>query len=127
MFLEAFLLLLKESVDRILSLNVNAADSGLENADLGAVAAGFDNAGLFLDAYDLADDTADRGDLVTDLKIVAHSCSFLFLLSLTASAEEKDRNKCHDHDNCHDQTAAVVRGGLCKQKSCIEHNVVTLS
>ena len=127
--MEAFLLLLQGSVDRVLSLNVNAADGSLKNTDLGAVAAGLDNAGLFLDTYDLADDTADRGNLVTNLKVVTHNCDFLFLLSLTASAEEEYCNKRYDHDNSHDQTATVVasRRARCEQKSCIEHNMITLS
>jgi len=131
--MEAFLLLLQGSVDRVLSLNVNAADGALKNAYLRAVAAGLDNAGLFLDTYDLADDTADRGNLVTNLKVVTHNCDFLFLLSLTATGEEEYCNNCYEHYNGHKQTtkstATVVAScrARCEQKSCIEHNMITLS
>ena len=72
------------SVDRVLSLNVNVAYRTLEDADLCTVAARLDNAGLFLDADDLADDTADGRDLVTDCEVVSHISDLLILLFLLA-------------------------------------------
>ena len=66
----------------VLSLYVNAADSALEETDLCTVAACLDNAGLFLDADYLTDDTADCCNLVTNLEVVAHVCDLLVLLLL---------------------------------------------
>ena len=56
---------------------------GTAEADLGAVAAGLDNEGVVLvgDSADDANDTADGGDLVTDLNGVAHG-SILLVLTL---------------------------------------------
>ena len=50
----------------ILSLDVYAADGCFENADSGLVMGCLDYAGFFLDAHDLADDSANGGDLVSD-------------------------------------------------------------
>ena len=80
-------------VDGILCLNVNTADRALEDADLCAVTAGLDNAGLFLDADDLTDDAADGCDLITNVEIVTHIGDLLILLFLLAGG--------NDHENDH--------------------------
>ena len=92
MLMEAFLLRFN-LVDGILCLNVNTAYRALENADLRTVAACLDNAGLFLDADDLTDDTAYSGDLVANVEVVAHISDLLILLFLLAGGD--------DHENDH--------------------------
>ena len=114
-------MLASESVDGILCLNVNAADRALENADLCAVAAGLDHAGLFLDADDLTDDTANGCDLVANLKIVSHCRDLLFLLLLRTDPEEiegYENDSQHNEGNPHGATA---RGILGEHKSCVKH------
>ena len=78
----------------VLSLYVNATDSALEETDLCAVAACFYNAGLFLDADYLTDNSADSCNLVTNLEVVAHICDLLFLLLLLAGADDHE----YDHN-----------------------------
>ena len=115
MLKEAFLFVLAFlSVNSVFRLNVNAADSALKDADLGAVAAGNDNAGLFLDADDLADDTADGGDLVTHLKVVSHGSGLFFLLLLRANAKEVKNYEDNYHKTHSQPHAAAALGGLCK-------------
>ena len=55
--------------------------------------AGFDHAGFFLDAHDLADDAADGGDLVTNREIVSHGVVFFFLLFLGTDPEGLENGK----------------------------------
>ena len=84
----------------VLSLYVNAADSALEEADLRTVAACLDNAGLFLDADDLADDTADCCNLVTNLEVVTHVCDLLVLLLLLSGADyHEDDHNAYDKEH----------------------------
>ena len=122
MLYEAFLYLICSlSVDRILSLNVNAADSALKNADLSAIAAGLDNAGLVLDADDLADDAADSGDLVANLEAVSHVSNLFLLLLLGTNAEEIENDYDNNEHTNGDKSASeltVCESGKCKN---IEH------
>ena len=104
----------------VLSLNVYASDRRLENADLGACAAGLDYTGLFLDADDLSDDTADGGYLVANLKVVAHVCNLLILLFLLARAEEEDSDQCNDH-YYQENSASDVSSGRSEHKQIIKH------
>ena len=69
----------------VFCLYVNAADSTLENANLGALVRGLDYAGLFFDANDLADDAANGGDFIANSQVVAHVVLFLLLLFLGAN------------------------------------------
>ena len=93
----------------ILGFYVNALDSAFEDPDLGAVASGLDHAGLFLDADDLADDSANRGDLVADLKSVAHISGFLFLLLLGSVHKEVEDS---DHGDYHDYRSNSLQSGV---------------
>jgi hypothetical protein len=107
------------SISRIFCLDVNTADRTLENADLCRVAAGLDNAGLFLDADDLADDTANRGDLVANLKIVSHVSNLLILFFLLTEAEEHYDSQDHYHsERDYHGSAATL---LLKHKCQISH------
>lgn len=83
----------------ILCLYVNALDSALENTYLGAVATGFDHCGLFLDADDLADDTTDSGDLISNLQGVAHIIGRLLLLFLRSVHKEVEYSHHNDEHN----------------------------
>src|SRR5699024_11074314 len=58
------------------------ADGGLGEADLDAVTAGLQTAGVVLDGDQAADDAADGGHLIPDLQAVAHCCVLLLLLFL---------------------------------------------
>ena len=89
-----------ESALCVFRFYVNAADSGFENADLGLVVCGFDHAGLFLDADDLTDDTADGGDLIANGQIVAHIVCLALLLFLRTNAEKVEYNE-HSNDHHH--------------------------
>ena len=75
----------------VLCLYVNAADGGFENADLCALVRGLNYAGLFFNADDLADNTANGGDLIANCQVVAHIVLLFFLLSLGA-----DHYKVHN-------------------------------
>ena len=61
---------------------VNASDSALEESDVGLFLGGLKNEGLFLDGNDLTDDTADSGNLITNLKGITHILRFLISLLL---------------------------------------------
>ena len=50
----------KDLVLSVLSVNVNVADCTLKNSDSCAIVTGLDHNGLFLDADDLADNSANR-------------------------------------------------------------------
>ena len=99
---------------RVLCLDVDTADRSFENADLGALVGGLDDAGFFLDADDLADDTADGGDLVTHLKVVSHGSGLFFLLLLRANAKEVKNYEDNYHKTHSQPHAAAALGGLCK-------------
>ena len=109
----------------VLSLNVYAADSALENADLGAIAAGLDNAGLVLDANDLADDTADIGDLVANRKVVSHIGNLFLLLLLGTDAYEVENDYYrYEHTNGEKGASNVATeqaGKSISKCNCIEH------
>ena len=81
---------------RVLGVNVDVANGALENADLGTVAAGFENQSFILYADDLADDTADGSDLIADDQIVAHGVDFLFLFLLRSEHQEIENGKKRD-------------------------------
>lgn len=53
---------------------------------------GLDDDRLIFERDDLADDTADGRDLVTDLHVIAHFLRFLLLLSLRTNHQEVERN-----------------------------------
>ena len=75
-------------------MNVNTENRALEDTESGSFSARFDNAGFFLDADDLTDDSADGGNFIANLKVVSHLCGFLFLLLLRS-------DHCEIHQNCH--------------------------
>ena len=121
---EAFLYFILLLVDRVLSLYVNAADSALEDTDLGAVAAGLDNAGLVFDAYDLADNTADGGDLVANLEIVSHISNLFFLLLLRADSEEIENNYYNNEHSNGDKSASKIAAGKSGKCKNIKHIII---
>ena len=98
--------MIDRSVDRVLCLHVNAADRTLENADLGAVASGLDHAGLVLDANDLADDTANGGNLVANRERIAHFILLALLLFLGADHEEVHKYENEDKGQEHTEHTA---------------------
>jgi len=73
--------------------NVNASYCGLKYSHFTAVSARFDNAGLVLDAYYLADNSADSGDLVSYLKVISHIVNKLLLLLLGADRDKIEYRK----------------------------------
>ena len=78
--------------------HVNRADSTLQKTDLGAGLAGFHGDGVFLHADDLANDTANGGDLIANLQRIAHGGFFLLLLLRGADNQEvEDQSKYNDH------------------------------
>ena len=99
----------------VLSLYVNASDSDLEETDLCAVAACFYNAGLFLDADYLTDDTTDRCNLIANLEIVTHVCDLLLLLLLLFGADdhEYDHNAYDKEHGEHGKELFACRGSAC--------------
>ena len=99
---------------RVLGVNVDVANGALENADLGTVAAGFENQSFILYADDLADNAADGRDLVAHLQSISHGSSFLFLLFLGTDHQEVEYCE-HDneHDDGHQSAAAVGCTGSC--------------
>ena len=93
----------------VLCLDVDLADRALEQTDLGAVVAGFDQNGFVSDADDLADDAANGGDLVANREAVTHFVNFLFLLLLGADHEEiEEHADQNDHDNGHNDLTATA-------------------
>ena len=100
---------------RILNVNVNVTNGALENADLGAVAAGLKHEGLVLDADDLSDNTADGGDLIANHKAVTHRSNFLFLLLLRSDHEEVEKNEHRCDHSERDPVETAGFGGLFKQ------------
>ena len=73
----------------VFRLDVNASDSGAKESDLDLIATCFDKNGFVLDGNDSSDDSADGGNLVTDLKIVTHILNLLLLLLGFAGSEDK--------------------------------------
>ena len=109
----------------VFSVNVDSCNCAFENTHGGSFSAGFYNAGLLFDAYDLADDSADRGDLITYNEVVAHALSLFFLLFLRADHEEieNEEENCHHTDG--DQgfpTAALLSAG----SSCVREKSIKL-
>ena len=92
----------------VFSLYVNAADCRFQKTDAGAVTCGFQHKGLFLDADNLADDSADGGDFISNLEIVAHFVYLFFLLFLGTNARKvKDCDDHNDHTDCQPDIAGA--------------------
>ena len=80
----------------VLSLYVYACNCALEDVDLGAIVCTLDDTGLFFDADDLADDTADGGDLIAHGQVVAHGSLLSLLLLLGTDHKEIEYNEYTD-------------------------------
>ena len=106
----------------VLRLNIDRANSGTENTDLGAVMSSLDNDSLVLDADDLTDNTADGSHLVADLKAVSHCISFLLLLFLRADHKEIEN---YDKDQQHyDRNPALAHTCAGSSSGCFVKKII---
>ena len=95
----------------VVSLNVDRTDGRAENADLGALCAGFENKSLVLDGNNTADNTAGGSDLIADSEAVAHLVCLLFLLLLgTVNNKIEEKEKSAEHDKSHPGRTCGRRG-----------------
>ena len=95
----------------VFCVNVNACNSTLEDSHCGSVTTCFYNAGFFLNAYYLSDNTADSSYLVTDLKIVSHCVGLFFLLFLGSYHKEiKSTEHESDHSKGYDTAEGIGCG-----------------
>ena len=101
---------------RVLGVNVDVANGALENADLGTVAAGFENQSFILYADDLADDATDGSDLIADDQIVAHGVDFPLLFLLRSEHQEIENGKKRDGQEQGEPVHSCV-GSLCFKQS----------
>ena len=102
----------------VVCLNVDRTYGRAENADLGALCAGFENKGLVLDGNNTSDNAAGGGDLIADSEAVAHFVYLLFLLLLgTVDDEIEEEKKSAEHDKsnpgrtCGRRGSSIAGGG----------------